>query len=131
MKTICVVEDNTPIRKLFCTLLKKSGFNVIDFPDGQSALNWLNDNDCFGIVTDILLPDISGNELLNLIRKLDRHRALKAIAVTGFSDFDDKQKFIDFGFDHYMTKPVEVSSFVKEVKIIFEQNGDRDLNESK
>ena len=38
--TICIIEDNTPIRKLFATLLKKSGYNAIDFASGSSALEW-------------------------------------------------------------------------------------------
>lgn len=122
MKTICVVEDNTPIRKLFSTLLRKTGFEVVDFANGLSAIEWLQNNDCFGMITDILLPDISGNEVLNRIRLNEKHKELKAIAITGFSDFDDKKKFIDFGFNHYMTKPVDVGTFVNEVKSIFEEN---------
>ncbi len=122
MKTICVVEDNTPIRKLFSILLRKAGFEVVEFSNGQSALLWLSNSECFGMITDILLPDISGDEVLNQIRQNEKHKQLKAIAITGFNDFDDKKKFIDFGFNHYMTKPIDVSTFVNEIRSIFEEN---------
>ena len=70
---ICVIEDNTPIRKLFCTLLKKAGFTTIDFPDGTSSVNWLRSNNHpHAVIVDILLPDINGTEVLKVIRELKK-----------------------------------------------------------
>ncbi|PKL84614.1 MAG: hypothetical protein CVV22_12040 [Ignavibacteriae bacterium HGW-Ignavibacteriae-1] len=116
---ICVIEDNNPIRMLFSTLLKKAGYEVVDFHNGQTAVEWLMANECFGIITDIFLPDISGNEVLNMVRQSALNKDIPAIAVTGYSDYDDREKFLNYGFKHYMTKPVDVNTFVTEISRVF------------
>lgn len=115
---ICIIEDNTSIRKLFATLLKKSGYEIVDFGDGESALNWLNDNTPDCLIIDILLPDRNGTELVKIIRNLPNGDKLPLIAVTGFAHSQDKDKFINSGFDHYISKPVDTKSFVKEVESV-------------
>ena len=42
--TICVIEDNISIRKLYRILLKKAGYEVIEFDEGEPALEWLKEN---------------------------------------------------------------------------------------
>jgi DNA-binding response OmpR family regulator len=113
---VCVVEDNAPIRKLFCTMLNKSGIKTVDFGDGASALNWLKNNKAQGFILDILLPDTNGSELLSNIRNLENHKISPAIAVTGFAQNQDREKYLSQGFDHYISKPVNTSTFVAEVK---------------
>jgi CheY-like chemotaxis protein len=113
---VCVVEDNAPIRKLFCTMLNKSGIKTVDFGNGASALSWLKINNAKGLILDILLPDANGSELLANIRNLVNHKNTPAIAVTGFAQNHDREKYMSQGFDHYISKPVNTSTFVSEVK---------------
>lgn len=120
-KTICVIEDNMPIRKLFSTLLRKNGFEVSDFPDAASALNWLKENNADIILMDILLPDMNGTELIILVRETARHINTPAIAVTGFASPHDKEKFIELGFNGYLAKPINTSTFVSEIENIINQ----------
>lgn len=118
---ICVIEDNTPIRKLFCTLLKKAGFNTVDFADGTNAVNWLRSrNNPHAVIVDILLPDINGTEILKIIRELQDGNAITVIAATGFAHAQDREKFLEMGFDGYIPKPVNISSFVDDIKAIIE-----------
>lgn len=112
---LCIIEDNKPIRKLFCTLLQKSGFQVADFPDGTSGMEWLKANRPLAVITDILLPDVNGSEVLALIRTLNDGDKIPVIAVTGFAQANDRDKFIALGFDSYIPKPINTSSFVSEV----------------
>jgi len=119
-KPVCVIEDNIPVRKLFCTLLKKDGFDTVDFHDGNSAGKWLTDNEVSGIIMDILLPDLNGTELISIIRKIPHCKDVPIIAVTGFAQPNDREKFLELGFDSYIAKPVSTSSFVDDVKVVFE-----------
>ncbi len=119
-KPICVIEDNKPIRKLFCTLLKKNGFETVDFGDGKSAIDWLKDNNPYGVIVDILLPDLNGGEVLEFIRSKDGGDNIPVIAATGFAQSKDREKFIQQGFDGYISKPINTGSFVSEVKEIFD-----------
>jgi two-component system alkaline phosphatase synthesis response regulator PhoP len=113
---ICVVEDNTPIRKLFCTLLKKAGFETVDFADGASAFEWIRENKPLLIILDILLPDTNGTDLLGKIKEIPDRENVPVIAVTGFANVNDKSKFMEMGFDSYIAKPVNTATFVDQVK---------------
>lgn len=117
--SICVIEDNIPIRKLYVTLLKKAGFVTYDFGDGSSALNWLKSNQVNGIIMDILLPDINGNDLVKFVKELDKHKNTLVCAITGFAQENDKEKFLNDGFAHYLSKPINTATFVDDVKTMF------------
>jgi DNA-binding response OmpR family regulator len=115
-ETICVIEDNTPIRKLFTTLLKKSGYSTVDFSNGTTALEWLKDNISKVIILDILLPDANGQDILKYIRKQEHGAKATVIAVTGYAQENDKTRFLEIGFDAYIPKPINTSTFVEQVQ---------------
>ncbi|MFP4368436.1 MAG: response regulator [Bacteroidota bacterium] len=117
-EVVCVIEDSVPIRKLFVTILKKSGLETVDFEDGKSSMEWLRNNKCKGVIMDLLLPDTNGSELLKDIRNLPEGRKIKVIAVTGFAKQTDREKYLSMGFDGYITKPVNTAAFPEEVKEI-------------
>lgn len=115
-KLICVIEDNMPIRKLFCTLLRKSGYSAVDFGDGQSAIEWIRQNNASLVIMDILLPDLNGTDLIKMVRALDHYSNTPVIAVTGFAGALDRDKFIELGFDSYLSKPINTTTFVAEIE---------------
>jgi len=115
-KTICIIEDNTPNRKLFAILLAKAGYNVVDFGDGKSSLDWLKNNNVDLIIMDILLPDMNGTELIKYVREISQHKDIIVIAITGFTSANDKDKFIHAGFNGYISKPVNTATFVAEIE---------------
>lgn len=117
-KVICVIEDNVPIRKLFSTLLRKAEYEVFDFDDGKSSVEWLTNNNADAILMDILLPDINGTDLIKLVRELPNHSNTKVIAATGFAASQDKEKFLELGFNGYLSKPINTSSFVSDIEQI-------------
>lgn len=119
---ICVIEDNMPIRKLFCTLLKKSGYETMDFGDGRSALDWLEGNDVKAILMDILLPDINGTDLIKLVRNFGNHATTPVVAATGFAASQDREKFLELGFTGYLAKPINTSTFVNELENFINNN---------
>lgn len=122
VKRICVIEDSTPITKLFCTLLRKSGFEAFDFEDGVSSVEWLNGNTADIIIMDILLPDINGTELLKTVRGISGYEKTPIIAITGFATANDKEKYLSMGFNSYMSKPVNTATFVKDVNEVLESS---------
>lgn len=115
---ICIVEDNKPISKLFAVVLSKSGFQTIEFDTGRKALEWIENNipDC--ILTDILLPDMNGTELLERIRMEPNRNSIPVVAITGLAQAGDKQKFLDIGFDGYIPKPIDIDSFASDIETI-------------
>ncbi len=114
-KRVCVIEDNLPIRKLFKAILKKSDFEVFDFDNAKDGIEWLKTTTPNIIILDILLPEISGLDAIKIIRNLPNYADIPIIAVTGFAADTDKEKYIQAGFNHYISKPVNVSTFGQEV----------------
>lgn len=115
MKLICVIEDNSAIRKLFCTLLKKGGYETIDFYEGTAALNELQTLKPNLIIMDILLPDINGTELISKVKKISGLANVPIIAVTGFAAAQDEEKFKELGFTSYFSKPINTAMFLEEI----------------
>lgn len=113
--TICIIEDNLPIRKLFATLLKKAGYQVEEFGSANDGIAWLKNNKPVLLLLDILLPDINGSDAIKIIRELSGFDNIPVIAITGFASDTDKDKYLASGFDHYMTKPVNIATFVSDV----------------
>lgn len=118
MKNICVIEDNSSIRKLFCTILQKSSYSTSDFGDGSSSVAWLESNKPDLIIMDILLPDINGTELFSIVRNISGLETIPIIAITGFTSDQDKNNFISLGFTSYLSKPINTAVLVEEVKKI-------------
>lgn len=112
---ICVIEDNVPIRKLFCTLLKRAGYETMDFDDGTSSSEWLKTNKVKAIIMDILLPDINGTELIKIVRE-GANKDTCIVAITGFAASHDREKFTELGFNGYLAKPINTTTFVADVE---------------
>jgi CheY-like chemotaxis protein len=126
-KLICVIEDNTPIRKLYCTLLKKSGLITVDFGNAATALEWLSTNKPDCIIVDIQLPDKSGTEILKIIRESKDGDKIPVIAATGFAQSSDQEKFLSLGFDSYLAKPINTSTFSDDIKIIIDKKNTKNI----
>ena len=115
---ICLIEDNNAIRKLIATILKKDGFEIQDFANGKSAIEWLKNNEASCVIIDILLPDINGTEILPVVRAIDAYKDTPLVALTGFAQSSDKNKYLEMGFDDYFSKPINTANFGAEVKRI-------------
>ncbi|MBI3258333.1 MAG: response regulator [Ignavibacteriae bacterium] len=115
---ICVIEDNNSVRKLYNILLKKSNYNVVEFEDGNPAIEWLSKNSPTAVICDDLLPDTNGKEMLAAIRQLPNGKKLPVIAITGFAHAADRERYFAMGFDGYIAKPINTSAFVDEIRQI-------------
>ena len=118
VQPIVIIEDNIPIRKLFSTLVKKAGFIVQDFPDGEKAISWLKGNSAQLIIMDILLPDINGVDLLKEVRNIDINKSTPVVAVTGFANSEDELRFLEQGFTSYISKPIDTKLFIEHIQTI-------------
>ncbi len=116
-KKVCIIEDNTPNRKLFAMLLKKAEYEVFDFENAALSLDWLKDNSVDIVLMDILLPDMNGSELLNHVKSMPNQQNIKIIAITGFSSISDRDKFFAQGFDGYLSKPISTTTFVNDIEV--------------
>jgi len=82
MKKIVIVEDDTITAKIYRTTLEKAGFAVETAANGQAALVRLNEAGPDGLLVDLMMPGLSGIELLKRIRAMPQFEKLPVICYT-------------------------------------------------
>lgn len=110
--TILLVEDELSIGEMVINYLEKEGFTVIHAKDGEEALRIFTSHSFDLILLDLMLPKLSGMELLRMIRE----KSLIPILILSAKDGDvDKALGLGFGADDYIAKPfsmIELSARV-------------------
>ena len=117
MKKIVVIDGNKRDLKLISLILNKNGIDVFEFTSGLEGINWLRNNKADVCLVDLQLPIISGIEILNDIHFDERHINTKVICMSDQSNFK-QQPILEYGFDGYISKPINSKLFVDEIKKI-------------
>lgn len=113
---ILVVEDDEDIREVITEYLKDAGFIVMVAEDGKKAHDVISKSDDIDLyILDIMLPEISGIELLKIIR--DESNA-PVIMLTALSDEHTQLLSFDALADDYVTKPFSPKLLVKRVECL-------------
>jgi two-component system KDP operon response regulator KdpE len=99
---ILVIDDEPPIRKLLRMGLASQGYEVLDAPNGKTALTLLPRKPDL-VILDLGLPDVDGLELLRTLR--ERREALPIVVLSSRGDEAGKVAALDLGADDYVTKP--------------------------
>lgn len=118
MVTILVVEDNEHARLLTEARLKRY-YNVVTAKDGLEALDIFYERPIDMIVTDIMMPEMDGYELLETLRK--DNQTVPVLFLTAKSGFEDKKKGYDLGIDDYITKPIDYEELLLRIKAILKR----------
>ena len=113
---ILVVEDNEKNMKLFRDVLEATGYRLLEATTGEQAVELAATHSPNLVLMDIQLPDIDGVEALGRLRGNERTASIPVVALTAQAMQDDRKRFLDAGFDGYISKPVDVVEFVKTVK---------------
>jgi two-component system, cell cycle response regulator DivK len=113
---ILVVEDNEKNMKLFRDVLEAKGYAPIEAVTGEEAVELAAEHTPDLILMDSQLPGIDGIEALNRIRANEQTATIPAVALTAQAMAGDRERFLDAGFDGYISKPVDVLEFVQTVE---------------
>ncbi len=114
-KTVLIVEDDAPNRKLFRDVLQANGYVTEEAPDGKQAIDLARRRRYDLILMDIQLPGASGVETMRSLRAAAETRAVPVVALTGFALPSDRARFLREGFDNCLTKPVDLDEFLQVV----------------
>ena len=105
-KIILVVEDEEETAELFSEMLKVSGYKVVSSSRSQNAIELIKDHPPNGIVLDVMLPDVSGLEVLRFVRKTPEFSQIPVVVVSAKALPSDVAAGLDAGATSYLTKPV-------------------------
>lgn len=102
---ILLVEDSALIRAMEKRILEDSGYEVVTAVDGVDGLNILGSRVFDAVVSDIIMPNMSGLTLTTHIRAEPRYKELPIILVTSLASNEDKRRGLDAGANAYIPKP--------------------------
>ncbi len=124
---ILLVEDEESLRSMLREHFISEGFAVIEARDGQEALQKWGESKPALIVLDIMLPILSGIEVLKQVRNRDN---TPIIMLTARADEVDKLLGLELGADDYLSKPFSPRELSARVRAILRrsQRGDNSLN---
>lgn len=116
MAKIMLVEDDNNLREIYGTRLQAEGFEVVSAGDGEEALAVAVRERPDLIIADIMMPKISGFDMVDILRTTPETRNTKIIMMTALSQAEDKQRAESLGADKYMVKSqVTLEDVVKNV----------------
>jgi two-component system KDP operon response regulator KdpE len=110
---ILVIDDEPPIRKLLRTGLASQGYEVLEAPNGRTALELLARKPDLAIL-DLGLPDVDGLELLRRLR--ERQERLPVVVLSSRDDEAGKVAALDLGADDYVTKPFGMEELLARMR---------------
>ena len=110
-KTVMIVEDNALNLKLFDDLVQVKGYNTVLVTEGREVLALARARQPDLILMDIQLPDISGFELIQMLKQDQTLRHIPVVAVTALAFKEDEDRIRAAGCDGYVPKPVAVHLF--------------------
>jgi len=115
-KTILIVEDNENNMMLVRDVLQMKGYTVLEATTGTEGVRLTLESKPDLVLIDIQLPDIDGITVFAQIRANEATKGIPLLAVSASVMPDEKQKIISSGFDAYITKPLNMKSFVETVE---------------
>ncbi len=128
-KNILLIEDDKDISELISYNLKKENFNVITAYDGEEALNLIKDNVIDLIILDLMLPSVSGIDLLKYIKRNEKTKSILVIIETAKGEENDIVLGLELGADDYVTKPFSPKVLVARIKRLIERTEEKSINE--
>jgi eukaryotic-like serine/threonine-protein kinase len=106
--SLLVVEDEDVIRAYLAERLREAGFQVSEAGDGAEALQLLEDGVYDLILLDVMMPEVSGLDLLQALREEYSAADLPVIMVTGLGSSEDMVHALRLGANDYVTKPLDM-----------------------
>lgn len=113
-KRILIIEDEIKIARVLKLEIEYEGYEVLVEHDGREGLEVALNNNIDLVLLDVMLPGLSGIEVLRRIRKANSH--LPIILLTARGSTFDKITGLDYGANDYITKPFEIEEVLARVR---------------
>lgn len=119
-KLILVVEDNFELSNYITEILTQKGFSVKQAVNGKIGLEIAQMYQPDLIISDVMMPEMNGFELLQNLKKDERLRSIPTIFLTALADIEDKMKSLTIGVNDYLVKPFEQDELIIRIKNLIE-----------
>ena len=123
MELIYCVEDDTSIRDIEIYTLRSTGYEATGFENGKAFFEAIRTRMPDLVILDIMLPDISGMEILTRLKKDPATLHLPVILASAKGTEFDKISGLDTGADDYLAKPFGMMEMVSRIKAVLRRSG--------
>ncbi len=110
--TLLIADDEPNIRRVLEALFTKEGYNVLTAENGRKAMEFATTQQIDVLISDLIMPDINGVELLQKVKQLHPH--CSAVIVTAYGSIKSAVEAMRLGAFNYLTKPFDID----EVRMI-------------
>jgi CheY-like chemotaxis protein len=111
-RTVLVVDDVPDVTEMIGLFLQHAGYDVTTADSASAALLLANERAFDVIISDIGMPEMNGYELAESLRRCAEYQGTPIIAVTGYSEYDDRGRALQAGFNAHLTKPIDPSELL-------------------
>lgn len=126
-ETILIVEDDTDINNLIKEILTKQGYDTMQAFSGTEAAFYLKMNPFQLMILDLMLPGLSGEELMKQVRE-EMSLDIPVLILSAKNALSDKVSLLTGGADDYLTKPFEPAELVARVCVLLRRRANREEN---
>lgn len=115
-KTVIIVEDEPDTAEMFAEMMRLSGYRVLKSFGGSQALNMIAREKPAAVVLDLMMPDLSGLDVLKFMRRDPRLAGIPVIVVSAKILPEDVKTGLEAGATAYLTKPVAFNDLRQAVE---------------
>lgn len=113
---LLVAEDEKDLNRVITKRLEKEGYTVDSCFDGEEALNFIEMGEFDGIILDIMMPKLSGFEVLKTIR--NENNRTPVLFLTAKDSIEDRVQGIDLGAEDYLIKPFAFPELLARIRVM-------------
>jgi DNA-binding response OmpR family regulator len=104
---ILIVEDDPILGRMYSEKFKSEGYEVVTVQDGESGLKKALEGNLDVILLDVMLPRMSGIDLLEELRKDSKGKDIAVVALTNLADQSEKDRAMALGVQDYLVKAMQ------------------------
>lgn len=121
-KNILIVEDEPDTAEMLAEMIRLCGYEVLHTYSGKSALEMVSNSSTIAMILDVILPDLSGLEVVRRLRLDPQYAKLPVIIVSGNSHPDEIEQGLQAGASLYLTKPIGFGELKDALDTLLKQN---------
>jgi CheY-like chemotaxis protein len=118
---ILIVDDSSTNNLLLETAFKGHNLNIFTAFSGEEALNILNKNTIDLVLLDLMMPGMSGYDVLEKINTNNKLSSIPVILVTARSKIEEEKRAGELGVTEYFEKPLKLENLISKVKELINQ----------
>ncbi|GAA0891873.1 hypothetical protein GCM10009122_15520 [Fulvivirga kasyanovii] len=116
MKKILVIDDTLHLLEEIRDLLQMEGYDVITAYDAFDGMRKISTTNPDLIITDLLMPEMNGFELITKIRSIDKHQLTPIIVLSAQATKETEQKAREYSADAYIRKPCSADQLISSIE---------------